>query len=224
MKCEYCGGEVGSLSEKCPYCGRENKSFGEFKAQVEEKEKRNKELPRIILKLYEKEIASSLITRINLGLLISAIIVLMFSFGVYCIGDNKKEATLIKDSQADKCLREAGLTDGYYQFYKYQSFVEASYDIVERLEKKEEVKDYYVEQLIESAYGFMREIEIGEVTEDYEEKVLFIEAFFKGYLHFTSDELSFLVFEGEERPLYYMEDEDVARIKALVYEKLKGGF
>ena len=49
MKCEYCGGEVGSLSEKCPYCGRENKSFGEFKAQVEQKEKRNKELPRIII-------------------------------------------------------------------------------------------------------------------------------------------------------------------------------
>ena len=223
MKCEYCGGEVGSLSEKCPYCGRENKSFGEFKAQVEQKEKRNKELPRIVLKLYEKEIASSLITRINLGLLISAIIVLVFSFGVYCVGENKKEAKLLAGSQADRCLEELGLTDGYYQYYQYVSFVEASYNIVDRTEKKEEVKDYTVEQLIESAYGFMRQIRVGDVTENYEEKVLFIKAFFKGYLHFTSDELTFLVFEGEERPLYYMEEEDIERIKTLVYQKLKGG-
>ena len=148
---------------------------------------------------------------------------MVFSFGVYCVGENKKEAKLLAGSQADRCLEEVGLTDGYYQYYQYDSFVEASYNIVDRTEKKEEVKDYTVEQLIESAYGFMRQIRVGDVTENYEEKVLFIKAFFKGYLHFTSDELTFLVFEGEERPLYYMEEEDIERIKTLVYQKLKGG-
>lgn len=222
MKCEHCGGEVGSLTKICPFCGRENKSYTKFQAQVDEKIKHNKELPRIILKLKEKEIASKLITRINLGLLLSAIVVLMVSFGLFCMSEYRKEAEMLPGSQAEKCLEELGYLQKNPELYEFEYFVESSEYIVMSVENGEEIKRYEVENLLTYAYDVMHEVSAAENPEEYRDYVLFIEAFYRGYLNFTEEELSFLTSGEMENPYYSLESAEKDRLVSLVYEKLEG--
>ena len=223
MKCEYCGGEVGSLTKTCPFCGRENKSYTEFQTQVDEKIKRNKELPRIILKLKEKEIASKLITRINLGLLLCAIVVLVLSFGLFCMSEDRREAEMLPGSQAEKCLEEMGYMQKNPGFYRFQYFVEASESIVMSVENEEEINRYDVENLLTYSYDVMREVSTAENPEEYRDYELFIKAFYRGYLDFTEEELRFLADREKENSSYSLEHAERDRLVSLVYEKLEGG-
>ena len=91
MKCTFCGGDVDAQMTKCPFCGKENPAGVAFQEQVEAKKKRNRELPRFILKLEEKEIKRKLLTRINIALVVLNVILLVGSFGLYLLSDIKTE-------------------------------------------------------------------------------------------------------------------------------------
>lgn len=91
MKCKHCGANIEADQKICPYCGTANPEAYLREWQLEEIQKKNKELARQVLKDSRPELLYKLHKRVNLALFILLILISVVSFGVYMAKESGKK-------------------------------------------------------------------------------------------------------------------------------------
>ena len=241
MKCENCGGEIGSNQAFCNYCGSENKNIYIHKQKVEAKIKRNEKIKNNVL---EKN-SSKIVNKVMTFVLIGSIILFIVSFIVSVAKLGEEGYKKIDYKKADK-LYEAG------EYGKLQSYIFSCNYYNEESNKYMQVAEYYENYLIFSQYRnrYIISIQTGEGNEEYtvesmasyivsmfnplsdwrydealgKNQEVFDECkedvadFLKAYFDFTDEDIEGLV-ETEEKDTYYIKDELEERMKQVYYRE-----
>ena len=224
MKCTFCGGDVDAQMTKCPFCGKENPAGMAFQEQVEAKKKRNRELPRFILKLEEKEIKRKLLTRINIALVVLNVILLVGSFGLYLLSDIKTERVPKSGSIAEQFENEFYYNEEYRSgFYHADELVEYIVDFMEHFENGEEVKDYRLESIVEGTNRVVSDLLKADPKPDYAKQQRIeeiIRGFYQGYLGFTEEEMAPFGPDENGEKSTYLKQEEIDKLVGLMRQKM----
>lgn len=224
MKCTFCGGDVDAQMTKCPFCGEENPAGVAFQEQVEAKKKRNRELPRFILKLEEKEIKRKLLTRINIALVVLNVILLVGSFGLYLLGDTKTERVPMFGSIAEQFEDEFFYREEYHSgLYRADDLIESIVEFMKRFESGEEVRSYLLESIVEGTNRVAADLLEADPKPDPAKQQRIediIRGFYQGYLGFTEEEMAPFGPDEDGKKSTYMKQEEVDKLVGIMRQKM----
>jgi len=216
MKCPYCGGEVPSQSISCPFCGRENPEGIAFQEEVRKRIERNKLLKPFLIKQKTPELVQKMLTRIWVILTVLNTVLFFSGFFVFLWAERDNNRAPAQGSHAESVLTQFDSTGNW----EYDNFRDQMYDIMEAVENGEEIDEYDVKWLVEYAYDAVADNANGEF-ENAEECLMTVEAFFRGYLGFSEEDMVFLMPNEEGEYKYSMDDSIKEATIRLVWEKLE---
>lgn len=216
MKCPYCGGEVPSQSISCPFCGRENPEGIAFQEEVRKKIERNKLLKPFLIKQKTPELVQKMLTRIWVILIALNGVLLLFSFFVFLWTERGHGRKPADGSHAERVVTQFDSTGNW----EYDNFCDKMYDILDAVENGEEIGEYDVEWVVEYAYDAVSHNTEGEHANS-EECLMTVDAFFRGYLGFSEEDMVFLMPNEEGEYELWLEDSVKETAIQLVWEKLE---
>lgn len=223
MKCTYCGADVDAQAVKCPFCGQENAQGVAFKKQVEEKKKRNKDLPRFVLRLQEKEIKGKLLTRMNVGLILVNVLLVVLSFVIFIINEEKPKRQVQPGSQAEQFIQEFYYDQEYGSgMYNVASLYENMVAFIEKFETGEEIKEYRIRYLADYSFRAMKDASTKQTEEQKNKTENLVRTFFMGYLGFAEEDMSFVKYDQADDWPYSLPRDTEEKVMDLMQRKMRG--
>ncbi|MGN0431584.1 MAG: hypothetical protein ACI4EQ_04425 [Lachnospiraceae bacterium] len=216
MKCPYCGGEVSSQSISCPFCGRENPEGIAFQEEVRRKIERNKLLKPFLIKQKTPELVQKMLSRILIILVVLNAVLFFSTFFIFLWAERDRTREPQPGGHAEQFLAQFDTTGNW----GYNNFCDRMYRIMDAVDAGEEIADYEVEWLVEYAYDAVAENADSE-QENAGECILTVQAFFRGYLGFTDEEMAFLSPNEDGKYEYTVDADSKADTVQLIWEKLE---
>lgn len=215
MKCSHCGGEVSSQSISCPFCGSPNPEGIAFQKEVKEKIERNRLLKPFLIKQKTPELVQKMLTRIWVILIAFNMVLFLCTFFIYLWSERDRSREIPQGSHAESFVNAYGNAGSFW----YDNFWEQLYEVMDCMESGVRPEYYRVERLVEASYDVWRETTETAATDETEDIRLVLQAFFRGYLGFSEEEMDFLAPDAEGNYGYVMPENEKQKAIALVFEK-----
>lgn len=242
MKCENCGGEIGSNQKYCTYCGAENKNVYLHQQRVEEKIERNEKIKSNVLENNSSKIVNKVMTFVLIGSII--LLIVSFFVAVYKVSeedvhkeiDYDKVDKFYEDGEYEKMVSYIFSSDYYdepankymqlAEFYEdYFTFIQYRNRYIISVQTGEGNEEYTVESLagyIVSMFnpysGWKYDEGLGKNQEVFDECTEDVADFLKAYFDFTDEDIEGLV-EGVGGSYYDIESELEERMKTVYYNE-----
>ena len=217
MKCQYCGGEVSSQSIKCPYCNQDNPEGIAFQKEVYKRIERNKLLKPFLLKQKTPELVQKMLTRVIIIAIVVNILLFVLLVVMVALSDTDIFPLTRKGEHAKEFAEEFWGNGDYY----YKEFCLEMYEFIDSVEEGHMPDRYCLSGVVTHAYYVVSNME--ELDEQTCQTMqMTLDAFFRGYIGLSDEEMEFLESDKEKRYPYGMEDYvEEAAVRA-IKEKLEG--
>ena len=246
MKCENCGGEIGSNQKYCSYCGAENKNIYLHQQKVEEKIERNEIIKSNVLERNSSRIVNKVMTFVLIGSIILLIVSCSVSVNkiveederkemeekidydkvdkFYEAGEYEKMVSYIfdydyYDEPANKYMQLAEFYDDYFIFIQYRNrYINSVQTGTGNEEYTVESLAGYIVSMLNPFSGWKYDEAIGKNQEVFDECTEDVKDFLKAYFDFTDEDIEGLV-EGVGGSYYDIESELEERMKTVYYNE-----